>query len=122
MPTPEARLWNALRELRPLRFHFRRQVPLGRYYADFACHAKRLVVEVDGDTRGPDAALAYDAHRDLFIASQGYRIIRVSNNDVMRNLGGVMTTILAALDQPPPSFSPHKGKGSPPGGSENTTP
>ncbi|WP_246132774.1 endonuclease domain-containing protein [Devosia ginsengisoli] len=121
MPAPEARLWNALRELRPLGFHFRRQVPLGRYYADFACHARRLVVEVDGDTHGTDAAVSHDAHRDRFIASQGYRVIRIGNGDVMGNLDGVLTTILSALNQPPPSFPPHKGEGSLAGGSEDIT-
>ncbi|WP_143154498.1 DUF559 domain-containing protein [Devosia limi] len=45
MSTPEAKLWNALRELRPLGYHFRRQVPLGPYYADFVCHRSCLVIE-----------------------------------------------------------------------------
>lgn len=53
MGAPEAKLWNALRELRLLGHHFRRQVPLGRYYADFCCHKARLVIEVDGDTHFP---------------------------------------------------------------------
>ena len=121
MPAPEARLWAALRELRPLGFHFRRQVPLGRYYADFACHGNRVVIEVDGDTHGSDGAIYHDARRDTFIANQGYRVLRVSNGDVMRNLDGVMTAILAALNQPPPSFPPHKGEGSSSGGSEDPT-
>jgi len=45
---PEAKLWNALRieALRP--YHFRRQVPIGPFYADFASHSASLVVEVDG--------------------------------------------------------------------------
>ncbi len=111
MSAPEVKLWNALRDLRSLGFHFRRQVPLGSYYADFACHARRLIVEVDGDTHGTDAAAAHDEHRGAFISGQGYRILRVANGDVMRNLDGVMTAILALLDQPPPSFPPHKGEG-----------
>ncbi|MBU1336659.1 MAG: DUF559 domain-containing protein [Alphaproteobacteria bacterium] len=121
MPAPEARLWNALRELRPDGFHFRRQVPLGPYYADFACHGRRLIIEVDGDTHGTTAALEHDARRDAFIAGQGYRVLRVTNDDVMRNLDGVMTAVLAALDQPPPSLPPHKGEGSLSGGSETTS-
>ena len=122
MTAPEARFWNACRELRPLGYHFRRQVPLGPYYADFVCHARRLAIEIDGDTHGSDAASKYDARRDAFIASQGYRILRFVNDDVMRNLNGVMTTVLAALDQPPPSFPPHKGEGSSFGGSEDPLP
>ena len=122
MPAPEAKLWNALRELRPLGFHFRRQVPLGPYYADFACHGRRLVVEVDGDLHGTDAAIRYDRRRDAFINGEGYRVLRVSNGDVMRNLDGVMTTILAVLDPSPPSFPPHKGEGCLFGGSGEATP
>ena len=122
MTVPEARLWNALRELRALGLHFRRQVPLGYYYADFACHGRRLVVEVDGDLHGTDAAIKYDLRRDAFMNAEGYRVLRVSNEEVMHNLDGVMTTILAALDQPPPSFPPHKGEGSSSGGSGDTTP
>lgn len=102
MPVPEARLWNTLRELRPLGFHFRRQVSLGHYYADFACHGCRLIIEVDGDLHGTDAAMKYDRRRDAFINTQGCRVLRVTNEDVMRRLDGVMTTILASLDQPHP--------------------
>lgn len=87
-------MWNALRTLKPLGFHFRRQVPLGRYYADFACHHPKLVIEIDGWTHtDPD----YDAARDAFIATQGYRVLRVRNDEVMRELNGVMIALQHAL-------------------------
>jgi very-short-patch-repair endonuclease len=111
MSAPEAKLWNALRELRPLGHHFRRQVPIGRYYADFCCHRRCLIIEVDGDTHGSQEAIAYDAVRDEFLRQEGYRVLRVTNLDVMRNLDGVITQVLSLLDQPPPSFPPHKGEG-----------
>ena len=111
MGAPEARLWNALRELRALGHHFRRQVQIDRYYADFCCHRACLVVEVDGDTHFHDAAAAYDARRDEILRREGYRVLRITNTDVMGNIDGVITTILAALDQPLPSFPPHKGEG-----------
>ena len=119
MTAPEAKLWNALREIRPLGFHFRRQVPLGRYFADFACHKSWLIVEVDGETHTSDAALRYDAARDAFLRGEGYRVVRVSNFEVMRNVDGVMTLVLHALQQPPPSIPPHKGEGSPAPASQN---
>ena len=115
MSAPEAMLWSALRELRALGHHFRRQVPIGRYYADFCCHKKCLVIEVDGDLHFSDDAVAYDAIRDAFLRREGYRLLRVTNADVMRNLDGVLTVILHMLDQPPPSLPPHKGEGSPSG-------
>ena len=116
MTAPEAKLWNALREIRPLGFHFRRQVPLGRYFADFVCHRNWLIIEVDGETHVSDAALRYDAARDAFLRGEGYRVVRVSNFEVMRNIDGVMTLILHALQQPPPSIPPRKGEGSLAGG------
>ena len=113
MPAPEARLWNALRLLRPLGHHFRRQVPLGRYYADFCCHKSRLIIEIDGDTHFVDAGMAHDAVRDGFIRGQGYRVLRVNNDDEMAKLDGVMTVIVSALN-PPPTLSPSpQGGGKP---------
>ena len=102
MNAPEAKLWNALRELRRLGHHFRRQVPMGNYYADFCCHKACLIVEVDGDTHYTEAAIAHDAIRDAFLRREGYRVLRVTNLDVMRNLDGVLTEILRLLDQPLP--------------------
>ena len=83
-------MWNALRTLKPLGFHFRRQVPLGRYYADFACHHPKLVIEIDGITH-TDAD--YDGARDAFMRSEGYRALRVGNDDVLRELTGVMRLV-----------------------------
>jgi very-short-patch-repair endonuclease len=91
MPPAEAALWNALRQLRAHGLHFRRQVPLGRYYADFACHHPRLVVEVDGQTH---IDVEYDAARDAFMQGQGYRVLRVTNEDVRFNVSGVVARIL----------------------------
>ncbi|MET3896804.1 very-short-patch-repair endonuclease [Devosia sp. UYZn731] len=109
MPAPEAKLWNALREIRPLGFHFRRQVQLGPYYADFAIHAQRLVIEIEGDTHGSQATIAYDTRRDALIACQGYRVLRFTNEDIMRHLDGVMTVILGALETPTLTPSPQGG-------------
>jgi very-short-patch-repair endonuclease len=106
MPPAEARLWNALRTLKPLGFHFRRQVPIGRYYADFACHHQRLVIEVDGDSHFTGAGPARDAVRDTIIRSDGYRILRLLNHEVMDNLDGVMTAILLKLQTPEHSSTP----------------
>jgi very-short-patch-repair endonuclease len=106
MPPAEARIWNLLR-VEPFRqFHFRRQVPIGRYYADFASHAAKLVVEVDGETHGSVVAQRYDADRDGFMRREGYSIIRVTNRDVMNNLEGVGIHLLAVLSAAPhPTFA-----------------
>jgi very-short-patch-repair endonuclease len=97
MPLAETTMWNALRALKPLGLHFRRQVPLGRYYADFACHHPRLVIEIDGPTHtSPD----YDAERDRFIRAEGYRVLRVTNDDVLDGLDGVMRAVMEAAGRP----------------------
>ena len=54
---------------------FRRQVPLGRFVADFAAPAAGLVVEVDG--RHHVAQRARDAQRDRALARMGYRVLRL---------------------------------------------
>jgi len=91
MPPMEAKLWDALRALKPLGWHFRRQVPIGRYFADFACHHGHLVVEVDGETH---TNVSYDAKRDEFVRGAGYHVLRVSNRDVSRNQKLVLVWLL----------------------------
>jgi very-short-patch-repair endonuclease len=87
-------MWNALRTLKPRGFHFRRQVPLGRYYADFACHHPKLVIEIDGLSH-TDAD--YDAARDAFMRREGYRVLRIGNDDVLRELTAVMRLVEQVL-------------------------
>ena len=96
----EARLWNALRtgHLKP--WHFRRQVGVGPYYADFASLGAALIVEVDGSGHFTDEAGAYDARRDAFLRSKGFRVLRVTTSDVLNRLDSVYAAILAALPAP----------------------
>jgi very-short-patch-repair endonuclease len=113
MTEPERRLWWHLRHRLSIGgTHFRRQVAIGPYVTDFCCLGARLVVEVDGDQHGSDAGLAHDARRDVYLAQQGFRILRFSNYDVVRHVDEVLDTILAALDPappPPPAPSPQGG-------------
>ncbi|MGV3490489.1 MAG: endonuclease domain-containing protein [Devosia sp.] len=90
-----AAIWTHLRHAPFEQFHFRRQVPIGPYYADFASHTVKLVVEIDGSTHFEDGAEAYDARRDAFLCARGYRVLRVTTLDVRTNLDGVLTAILA---------------------------
>ena len=104
MSPPEAILWNALRELKPLGHHFRRQVQLGPYYADFASHRLKLVLEVDGDEHGFNAS--YDQRRDALIAAQGYKVLRIPAAEVNQNLDGVMLAIVAEIELRAPGPTP----------------
>ncbi|MEQ9663414.1 MAG: endonuclease domain-containing protein [Parasphingopyxis sp.] len=95
----EKRLWSALREKLP-EAKFRRQVPLGPYIADFASHRHKLIVEVDGGQHGEPANAAKDMARTGFLEGEGYRVLRVWNNDVLGNSEGVIEQIAASLAVP----------------------
>ena len=111
----ERLLWRALRES-GMKWKFRRQHPIGRCIADFACPARKLAVELDGGQHAGQAAA--DAARSAELADQGYRVIRFWNNDVIGNIEGVLTTIQQALEQPPPHPNPLRPKGGEGAGSE----
>jgi very-short-patch-repair endonuclease len=87
MTDAEWRLWQILRSHRVKGHKFRRQVPIGRYIADFVCHEARLIVEVDGGQH--DRSSPQEAERNGFLQNEGYRILRFWNNEVLVNLDGV---------------------------------
>jgi very-short-patch-repair endonuclease len=93
----EATLWRHLRKLETEGTHFRRQVPIGPYVADFACMAARIVIEVDGSQHGEDENKARDDERTRWLESEGYRVVRFWNNDLVQNIDGVLDVIYAAL-------------------------
>jgi very-short-patch-repair endonuclease len=93
----EQRLWKALHKLSLEGSHFRRQVPIGPYVADFACLSARLIIEVDGSQHGEPEGLVKDAERTAWLKSQGYRVLRVWNNDVFSNLAAVLDSVYAEL-------------------------
>ena len=102
----EAKLWRGLRETFPTA-RFRRQVPLGRFFADFCSHGARLVIELDGGQHA--IAVEADNTRTAFLNSEGYRVLRFWNNNVIESLDGVLKTIAANLP------SPLVGEGAPQG-------
>lgn len=97
MTQAESKLWQRLRAGRLESFHFRRQQVIDRYIVDFYCHQTNLVVEVDGDVHLEQAE--YDRERDLYLQSLGLMVLRFTNQDVNRNLEGVLTAILEACHQ-----------------------
>jgi very-short-patch-repair endonuclease len=93
----EATLWRQLRKLETKGTHFRRQVPIGNYVADFACLASRLVIELDGSQHGEASVKIHDDERTRWLETEGYRVLRFWNNDITKNLDGVLETIYGAL-------------------------
>ena len=94
----ERRLWQYLSNSQLDRHKFSRQIPIGPYFADFVCRNAKLVVELDGYSH--DVRVGYDAARTRFIEAQGYSVVRFSNEDVMKNMEGVLTMIGLALAEP----------------------
>ncbi len=89
----ERKLWRVLSEQASVRgLKFRRQQPLHPYIADFACMAAKVLVEVDGDSH--DGWQGYDRVRDAKLKSDGYEVLRFSNQEVVDNVFGVVETIL----------------------------
>jgi very-short-patch-repair endonuclease len=90
-------MWRRLRSLETKGTHFRRQVPIGPYVADFACMASRLVIEIDGSQHGEEPNRSRDEKRTRWLKAEGYRVLRFWNNDVTENPAGVLEVIYAAL-------------------------
>jgi very-short-patch-repair endonuclease len=112
----EHKLWWHLRyRLATPGTHFRRQVRIDRYIADFACHAHRIVVEVDSGQHGMKTAA--DAARTAILQAHGYRVLRFWNNDVLENIDGVLQIIHGAIATTPPHPpTPPRGRGAGPQG------
>jgi very-short-patch-repair endonuclease len=101
----ERALWSELRDHRLNGIGFRRQVPIKNYIADFACHAAKLVIELDGGQHFSDQAEQADKVRTAVIEARGFRVLRFSNHDVMTNRAGVLETIAAAIAERAPTLT-----------------
>jgi urease accessory protein len=91
----ERRLWSHLRNRQLAGLKFRRQSSVGPYIADFLCHEQKLIVEVDGGQHADDAR---DDPRTRFLESEGFRVLRFWNNDVLANTDGILQRIAASVE------------------------
>jgi very-short-patch-repair endonuclease len=95
----ERELWWHLRRKMPLiGTHFRRQVVIGPYIADFASHRLKIVIELDGSQHAEAGHARRDAVRIRVIESHGYRVLRFWNPDVLSDVDSVLETIRAAAE------------------------
>lgn len=85
----ERKLWRLISRYRP---KFTRQLPVGPYIVDFACREAKLIVEMDG---GQHADSASDRTRDAFLAGEGWRVVRIWNNEMLANPDAVVAHIMA---------------------------
>ena len=93
----ERKLWHALKNVPVEGTHFRKQVPIGPYVADFVCLAARLIIELDGGHHSRDDVAVKNRMRQDWLEAEGYRVLRFWNGEVSSNLDGVLDTIYATL-------------------------
>lgn len=92
----ERKLWAVIRNDQ-LGVNFRRQHAIGNYIPDFVCIEKKLILELDGSQHLEQ--VEHDNQRTKYFESLGYRVIRFWNNAIMKDMNGVITSILHALQK-----------------------
>ena len=108
----ERKVWELLRDRRLTGVKFRRQHPIGPYFADFACISRKLVIEIDGDHHA--FQVEADGRRTAAMEREGWRVLRFWANYVVQNPEGIWTEIALVLGddwQPPHPASPPRGRG-----------
>src|SRR3990167_3239865 len=89
----DERLWTLLRNRAFQGLKFKRQQPIDHYIADFCCLEKRLIVELDGAVHGAKDQKIYDQNRDQYLTEQGFKVLRISNSEIEKNLPKVLAKI-----------------------------
>ena len=97
MTGPETRLWSRLRARQLQGLKFRRQHGIGPYIEDFYCPERSLVIEVDGASHADADQVVKDRQREQYLQSLGLRIIRYINDDILKNLDGVLENLAERL-------------------------
>jgi very-short-patch-repair endonuclease len=95
----EERLWAELRHRRLKGHKFVRQAPIGPFFVDFLCREHRVVVEIDGATHGTNAEVTRDEVRSKYLEAQGYRVFRALNEEIYKNMSGVLDSLLDFVDE-----------------------
>lgn len=91
----ERKLWSRIRNDQ-LGVNFRRQHAIGKYIPDFVCIEKKLIIELDGSQHMEQEE--YDNERTKYLETQGYKVIRFWNNDVINRVESVLTAILDLIN------------------------
>jgi very-short-patch-repair endonuclease len=102
----EQKLWSHLRKKQLYGFQFRRQYLIGPYCADFFCLEAKLVIEVDGSQHADREA--QDQRRSEFLRTNGYRVLRFWNFEVLSDVDSVVERISEVLRQAPRTGKPGK--------------
>ena len=109
MTKAEFLLWQKLRCKQLEGVKFRSQYGVDRFVVDFYCTELKLAIEIDGESHFQDGVQEYDQERQVFIELLGIRFLRFTNDDVYRNLEGVLERIIQKIgelrnDPPSPPY------------------
>ena len=94
----ERLLWSSLKGSQLSGYKFRRQQGIEQYVVDFYCPAKKVVIEIDGDTHWTEEEQKRDRERQSSLEALGIRVLRFTNDDVYTNKEGIVDMILAILE------------------------
>lgn len=94
MTEAEEILWKHLRNNKLNGLKFRRQHPLDIYIADFYCHQKKLIIEIDGGVHDIREQEEYDKGRTFELEEKGFKVLRFRNEDVLNELNSVLEKII----------------------------
>jgi very-short-patch-repair endonuclease len=94
MTDAERILWDELKNRKLMKLKFRRQHPLHFYIADFYCHEKKLVIEVDGGIHNKRKQKIHDDNRSAELERYGIKVFRVKNKDIIKNIEAVKCEII----------------------------
>ena len=113
MADAERAIWHAVRNRQLDGYKFRRQHPVARYFADFACVEAQLIVELDGGQHFEPGAIEADRRRTEELNRAGFEVLRFTDREALMERDGVLTRILDWLHihHPHPSPLPPAGEG-----------
>ena len=100
-------LWYHLRLRQFAGCKFRRQRPIGPYIVDFVCLEKKLVIEVDVVQHSKENGS--DAKRDAWLRSQGLKVLRFWDHEVLKEIDHVKQAIWNQLNGTPSLILPRAG-------------
>ena len=106
MTDAENILWYYLRNRQLHNLKFRRQEAIGEYIVDFVCYENKLIIELDGSGHLAEKQISHDVKRDKFLTDNGFRVLRIFNNDVFNNIEGVIEYILNNVEDDPSPLTP----------------
>lgn len=95
MTDAERILWNQIRRGQIKNLHFYRQKPVGDYIVDFYCPKVKLAIEIDGGQHYESINFYKDKARTGYLEKSGFKVLRFTNIDVLKNLENVLNKIWA---------------------------